>query len=265
MLAVTSNPLIRVAAFRRVLPQLLGLLLLSQAVSAETLKVLTAGAVKPAVNVIVPGFQSRTGVQVLVESDTAGALLKRIQSGEIFDVAFLTSAGIKDLTTAGKVNSATTKDFARIGIGIAIRSGAMAPKIGTVEEFKAAILSARKVAYIDPTAGGSSGIYMQGLFQRLGLAEAIKPKALLVPGGLTASKLVSGEADLAIQQSSELMTVEGATLIGMLPESIQNYTIYAFGVAADSRMHDVATQFLGTITGPAGTDAMRKLGIQPVQ
>ncbi len=265
MLAVISKPLIRATAFRRVLPLLLGLLLLSQAVSAETLKVFAAGAVKPVVTAIVLGFQTRTGVQVVVESDTAGALLKRIQGGETFDVAFLTSAGIKDLIAAGKVSSAGAKDFARIGIGVAVKSGTNAPKIGTVEEFKAAVLNARKVAYIDPAAGGSSGIYMQGLFQRLGIADAVNSKALLVPGGLTASKLVSGEADLAIQQASELMVVEGATFIGMLPDSIQNYTIYGFGIASDSRQRNAAEAFVAALATPTAIALMRNGGIQPVQ
>lgn len=243
---------------------LLALGLFGSAASAQTLKVLTAGAIKPVVMAFVPGFQSRTGVEVVVQNDTAGGLLKRIQAGEAFDVVLLTAAGLESLSVAGKVDSSTTKAIAKIGIGVAVKTGTTAPSIGTVDQFKSTLLNARKVAYIDPASGGSSGIYLQGLFQRLGIDDAMKAKAVLVPGGLAAARLVSGEADLAVQQASELMAVDGATLVGMLPEAIQNYTTYGFAIASGSRMRDAAEVFVGAFSRPAAAEVMRMVGIQPL-
>jgi len=127
------------------------------------------------------------------------------------------------------------------------------------------VLAARKVAYIDPAAGGSSGIYLDGLFQRLGLAEAVRAKAVLVPGGLVADKLVSGEADLAIHQISEILPVRGAQLVGPLPEAIQNYTTYAGAVSAGSRHPDAAQAFLLTLSGADAAQTVRAKGMLPAQ
>jgi molybdate transport system substrate-binding protein len=121
------------------------------------------------------------------------------------------------------------------------------------------------VAYIDPASGGSSGIYLDGLFQRLGIADAVKAKAVLVPGGLVAERLVTGEADLAVHQVSEILPVAGATLVGALPESIQNYTTYAGAVAADSAHADAARAFLAALTAPEAAATLRAKGMQPAR
>jgi molybdate transport system substrate-binding protein len=101
------------------------------------------------------------------------------------------------------------------------------PDVSSVEQFRNALLQARKVAYIDPAAGGSSGIYLDGLFERWGIRDQVRAKAVLVPGGLVASRLMDGSADLAIHQISEIKAVPGAVLVGPLPAQIQNYTVYS--------------------------------------
>jgi molybdate transport system substrate-binding protein len=113
------------------------------------------------------------------------------------------------------------------------------------------------VAYIDPAAGGSSGIYLSQLFEKMGIAARIKPKAVLVPGGLVAQRVVSGEADLAIHQISEILAVPGATLVGPIPAEIQNYTVYAGGVATAARDAAAAQAFLALL-GSAGAQAVLK-------
>ena len=116
-----------------------------------------------------------------------------------------------------------------------VRSGAPKPDIGSVEAFKKALLEAKSVAYIDPASGGSSGIYIAGLLDKLGIADQIKPKAKLKKGGYVADLIVSGEAELGIHQISEIVPVKEVTLVGPLPAEIQNYTIYAAGVGAGAR------------------------------
>lgn len=199
------------------------------------IKVLTAGAFKSVVTALVPEFEKQTGHKVTVENDTAGALTKRISGGEGFDLVVLTPAALAELMKAGKVVEGSTKLLARVAIGVAVKKGAAEPDISTVAAFQNALLAARAVAYIDPAAGGSSGIYLTKLFEKMGIADRIKAKAVLVPGGLVAQRLVNDEADIAIHQISEILTVPGATLVGPIPAEIQNYTVYAGGVSTAAR------------------------------
>ena len=226
------------------------------AVAAEV-KVLTAGAFKPVVMALVPEFEMRTGHKLMVENDTAGALLRRIGNGEAFDLVVLTPAAIEQLTQAGKVAAGSSTALARVAIGVAVKQGVPAPDISNVAAFQQALLDARAVAYIDPAAGGSSGIYLSQLFEKMGIAPQIKRKAVLVPGGLVAQRVVSGEADIAIHQISEILAVPGATLVGPLPAEIQNYTVYAGAVSAAAR-DGPAAQALLALLGSAAAQAVLK-------
>jgi molybdate transport system substrate-binding protein len=234
----------------------------STTAAAAEIKVLTAGAFKSVVMAVVPDFETQSGHRVTVDNDTAGALAKRIAGGEAFDVVILTPPAIDQLAESGKVVSGSAVRLARVGIGVAVRKGAPAPDIATVAAFKTALLQARSVAYIDPAAGGSSGIYLAQLFAKMGIADAIKDKAVLVPGGLVAERVVSGEAELGIHQISEILAVPGATLVGPLPAEIQNYTVYAGGVAAASRDVEAARRFLATLGGAPALAALKEKGME---
>lgn len=217
---------------------------LAQGAAAADLKVLTAGAFKPVVLALAPEFEQRSGHKLIVDNDTVGALVRRIGNGEAFDLVVLTPAAIEQLTQSGKLTAGSSVRLARVAIGVAVKQGAAAPDIGNVAAFQQALLSARAVAYIDPAAGGSSGIYLAQLFERMGIAPQIKAKAVLVPGGLVAQRVVSGEADLALHQISEILAVPGATLVGPIPAEIQNFTVYAGAVAAAAREAAAAQLFL---------------------
>jgi molybdate transport system substrate-binding protein len=235
--------------------------LASAAAHADTITVLTTGAFKQVVVALVPAFEARTGHKVEVRNDTAGALVKRITAGEAFDVVVLTPSALRPFADNGTVVAASVAPLAKVGIGVAVKAGAPRPVPDSVDEFRQAVVGARKVAYIDPAAGGSSGIYLDGLFQRLGLAEVVRPKAVLVPGGLVAERLVTGEADLAIHQVSEILPVPGVTLVGPLPEPIQNYTTYAGAVASRRAAPQAAQAFLATLAGPEAADTVRATGM----
>ena len=239
--------------------------LADSSVLAAEIKVLTAGAFKPVVTALVPEFEKQTGHKVTVENDTAGALTKRISGGEAFDLVVLTPAALAELTKAGKVAGGSTKLLARVAIGVAVKKGAAAPDISTVAAFQNALLAARAVAYIDPAAGGSSGIYLAKLFEKMGIAERIKVKAVLVPGGLVAQRLVNDEADIAIHQISEILAVSGATLVGPIPAEIQNYTVYAGGVSAAARDAAAARALLSTLSGSAARALLKDRGMETAE
>jgi molybdate transport system substrate-binding protein len=200
--------------------------------TAAEVKVLTAGAMKEVVLTIKGDFERETGDQLVIENDTAGALLRRISGGEAFDVAIVTPAIITELTSKGKVAAGTARSLARVGIGVMVKAGAPAPDISSVDAVKRALLEAKSIAMIDPSGGGSSGIYLAALFDKWGLSQQLMAKAKLKRGGYVADIIAAGEAELGLHQISEILPVAGVTLVGPLPAEIQSYTTYNAGISA---------------------------------
>lgn len=230
---------------------------------ADEIKVLTAGAFKPIVLAVAAEFETATGHKLVIDNDTAGGLLRRIGGGEAFDVAVLTPAAVKELVGTGKIAAGTPVNLARTSVGVAVKEGAPKPDIATVAAFKAALMAAGKVAYIDPAAGGSSGIYFSKLLETMGIADAVRAKAVLVPGGLVAQRLVTGEADLAIHQISEILAVKGAVLVGPLPAEIQSYTVYTGGLAAAGSRPGSANAFLAFLASDVARRILAEKGMEP--
>jgi molybdate transport system substrate-binding protein len=229
---------------------------------AAEIKVLTAGAFKQVLVALVPDFEKQTGHKVTVENDTVGALTKRIEGGEAFDVAVLTPGAVNGLTEKGKFVAGTRSTLARVGIGVMVKAGAPQPDISSVDAFKRALLAAKSVAYIDPASGGSSGIYINGLLDKLGIADQIKPKAKLKQGGYVADLIVSGAAELGIHQISEIVPVKEVTLVGPLPADIQNYTVYAAALGAGAKDADAAKALIKALTAPAAADVLKSKGME---
>lgn len=230
--------------------------------AADELKVLTTGAFKPVVVEVAKRFSEATGTRVTVDNDTAGALARRVEGGEAFDVLILTPGALGALQKNGRVGQGPPVPLAKVGIGVAVKAGAPKPDVSTPDAFAAALRAARKVAMIDPASGGSSGIYLVGLFERMGIADEMKAKAVLVPGGLVATRVVSGEADLAIHQVSEILAVPGAELVAPLPAAIQNYTIYAGTLAPNPAHADTAAKFLAALAAPDMAPVLAAKGME---
>lgn len=229
---------------------------------AADMKILTAGAMKAVVLELVPAFEKETGHKAVVDNDTAGGLARRIQGGEAFDLAIITPGVINDLAGKGKIVAGSRVNVARVGVGIVVKDGAPLPDVGNVEAFKRALVAAKSVAYIDPASGGSSGIYLSGLFDKLGIAAEIKPKAKLKQGGYVADLIASGEAELGLHQISEILPVKGVKLVGPLPAEIQNYTTYAAAVGADAKQPDAANAMLKLLAGSAAEPVLRARGME---
>ena len=242
-----------------------GLLALAAApaTQATEIRVLTAGAYKQVVLALLPGFEKQTGYKVVVDNGTTGELKKTIEGGEAFDLLIITPAAIGELTKAGKLASGSEVKLATVGVGVVVKEGAAKPDISTVEKFKRALLAAKSVAYIDPASGGSSGIYIDKLLVKLGIAEQIRAKAKLKNGGLVADLVASGEAELGIHQISEIMPVKGTTLVGPLPKEIQNTTTYAVALSASTKNKDSAKALISTLHGPAAAAVLKAKGMDP--
>ncbi|WP_043829006.1 molybdate ABC transporter substrate-binding protein [Muricoccus aerilatus] len=227
---------------------------------ADEVRVLTAGAFKGVVVAAAPAWEAETGHRLVVDNDTAGALARRVTGGESFDLLVVPPAQMNALTRSGQVAEGAVP-LARVGIGVAVAEGAQWPEIGTVEALRAAILAAPRIAYIDPASGGSSGAHVAWLLGRLGVAEEMRGRSVLVPGGLVAERLLDGSAGLAIHQISEILPVKGAVLVGPLPAEVQLYTAYSGGLPPNAR--EAARGFLARLSGEAGRAILRERGMEP--
>jgi molybdate transport system substrate-binding protein len=235
---------------------------LPQATAAE-IKVLTAGAFKQVVLALVSDFEKQTGNKVIVDNDTAGGLKKRIEGGEVFHVAMITPGVIDELSAKGKIAAGSRVNLASVGVGVVVKEGAPKPDVSTIEAFKRALLAAKSAAYLDPASGASSGIYIDNLLERLGIADQTRPKAKLKNGGHVADLIVSGEAELGLHQISEIVPVKGAALVGPLPKEIQNTTIYAAGLGASANNKDAAEALIKALSGPAAAAVLKSKGMEP--
>jgi molybdate transport system substrate-binding protein len=229
--------------------------------SAADLKLLTAGAFKSMALELVPEFEKKTGHKVTIENDTAGELARRIVGGEYFDVVVMPPAPMASLLGSKLVES-SAKPLARVGIGVAIKQGAPVPDISTVDAWKQSLLKARAIAYTDPASGGTAGTYLANLFEKIGIAAELKPKSVLVKGGLAAEKLITGEAEIAMQPASELLAVPGAVLVGPIPLEVQTYIIYAGAVSAAARDQAAAGALLAALHGPDKAALLKKKGME---
>ena len=184
-------------------------------------------------------------------------LMGRITEGERGDAAILTDVAVARLVAAGTLDGASRVDLARSYVGVAVRQGAPRPDISTPEAFVAALLAARSVAL---SRAGASGLYMAGLLNRLGIANSVYRKAVVIPAGFTGELVASGEADLAIQQMSELMVVPGVDLLGRLPPELEGVSLFS------------AALFVGATPGASriiqalreAAVLMRAKGLEPV-
>ncbi len=210
--------------------------------SGVTLKIMSGLAVRGAFEGgIVRDYEARTGNRVAVEWTPTTLIMSRLAAGEEVDIVLLARESMDALMQQGKTDPATRVEVADSRLGLAVAKGAAHPAIGTLEQLRQALVQARSIAY---SRAGASGIYFEKLIEQLGIAEAVRAKATVIPSGFTAEKLVSGEADLAVQQVSELMVVPGIEVIGKLPEEVQQVTSFSAAMMPGSTQRVAVEVFL---------------------
>ena len=225
------------------------------------LKVLSAGAVQGVVEPVAAAFGRETGRRMELAFNTVGATRARIAAGEAADLVIISSQAAETLQAALPHGAHV---LGRVGMGLAVRDGAQAPDIASVDAFRQTLLAARSLAYTDPAAGGTGGIYFANLLQRLGLADAIRPKAVLATGGHdVARRVASGAAEIGVTIISEIAAVPGATLAAPLPAELQTYTTYVAAVPATSRDRALAERLIRTLTGASVSALWTAAGFEP--
>ncbi len=233
--------------------------LLPSSARAAEIKVLATGASKAVVTELAGRFGKASGHTVIITTDTAGGVAKRVEAGEPFEVAVATRGVVDALVGKGKLAAGSRADIASTSIGIAVKEGAPKPDISTVAAFKRLLLDAKSVAYVDPASGGTSGIYIAGVIDKLGLTEMLKPKLRLQAGGYVAELVAKGDAEVVIHQVSEILPVKGVTLVGGLPAEIQSVTTYSGGLAPAAS--DAGKAFLAFLIGPDAAAVIAAAGM----
>lgn len=232
-------------------------LLIGQAQAAE-IKVLASTAVKTTLEELGPQFEKATGNKVDLTFAPAAVLKTKIDQGTAFDVAILTAQVTDGLAGEGKIDTARTT-VAHSGIGVAIQKGAPKPDISTTEAFKRALLNAKSIGF---TAGGATGAYLKTLFEKLGIAEELKPKLKLLQGAAGAAA-AAGEVEIGMTQISEILPYANAELVGPLPADVQSYTYFSAAASATSKEADVAKAFIKFLGAPAALVVIKAKGMEP--
>ncbi len=225
----------------------------------NVLRLLSTLALKGAVERLAGQYLAATGVRLEADFAPTVGLLKRLREGEQADVLVLTREGLEELVAEGMVAAASQVDLARSWVGIAIKAGAPHPDIATETALRATLLGARSVAY---SKIGASGLYFAELIQRMGIASEINAKATIT-AGFTAERLITGEADLAVQQLSELKQVAGVELIAPIPHELQTAALFTAGRMASSAKTAEADALLKYLASPQVAPVLREAGLEP--
>jgi molybdate transport system substrate-binding protein len=228
------------------------------------IKVLSSTALKTSFDAFSPQFERASGHKIAASFAASAQIFRRVGEGETSDLTIVTADGIEDLIKQGKVVAGTQVVVAQSAIGVAVQKGAPRPDISSAEKFKQALLAAKSVAMSNPVGGGQSGAILAKIFERLGIAEAMKPKTTYGPGGpagLIGLFLLRGEAEIGIQQIPELMAVPGIDIVGPLPRELQVMTVFSAGLSTSAKDAEAARALIKFLTSPAATAVMKAKGM----
>ncbi|AUC96732.1 substrate-binding domain-containing protein [Bradyrhizobium sp. SK17] len=226
----------------------------------NSVRVLSTLALKGAIARLAGAYQAASGVAIDADFAPTLALLERLRGGEVADLVILTREGLDEMTGEGRVAPDSAIDLARSYVGVAVQAGAMHPDIATEAALRSALLGARAVAY---SRLGASGILFARLIEQLRIAAEINARAVIIPVGFTAEKLISGEADLAIQQISELKQIDGIEVVGPLPLELQTPAVFSAGRMVASQRAAAADHLLRYLSSADIAPVLRETGLEP--
>ncbi len=213
-------------------------------------------------NVVVPAFEQTSGMRLKIDWAPTTVIQASLASGETADMVLVVDSAVDELVAQNKAEAATKRVILSSRIGVAVKRGEPHPDISTLEAFKQAMVSARSVCY---SRGGQSGVHFAPMLERIGIAEIVNSRSTIIPAGFTAEKLVSGEADISIQQLSELAVVPGIEIVGPLPDEVQKVTTFAVAVLTGSPHRAESERFAAFLATATALDAYAAAGLDPVR
>jgi molybdate transport system substrate-binding protein len=227
---------------------------------AAEITVLSTQATEQSHRDLLPQFEKATGNTVKISYTGTLDAKKRIAAGEHFDVLMMSSPDIDAFVAGGTLAPGSRVDLAKSGVGVGVKAGAPKPDISTTEAFKKSLLAAKSIGY----STGPSGVYVIGLFDRLGIADQVKPKLKQTPTGVFVGTITAnGEVEIGIQQVSEMSHYPGVDYVGPLPTDIQRMTIFSSGIAAKAKDAVAAKALIKYVTSPDAAATYKKHGMEP--
>ena len=230
--------------------------------SNAEINVFSAGAVQPGIVKVIEAFRNASPHHVKITFATAPIILKRIGAPDGLDVVIAPPAVLDEWVKAAKTTAADRVTIGRIGVGVMVRESAPLPRIASVDDFKQALLSAESVVYNQ----ASTGIYLEKLFEHLGIAEQLKPKTVRYPDAAAVLDHIAKGNGAEIGLGATTVIIEGVNkglkFVGPLPPEIQNYTTYAAAVVNAGSASDAAREFVRFLTGPVAQKVFASAGIQ---
>lgn len=229
------------------------------------IKVLSTTALKTSLDDLTPEFERTSGSKLSFEFVASARIAQMAADGHVHDVAILTDHGLADLTKQGRLVPGVCADIAKSSMAMAVQKGAPKPDISSAEKFTAAMLAAKSLGMSNPVGGGQSGANLIKIFERLGIAEAMKSKSTYGPGGpagLIGHFLVRKEVEIGIQQLSELKAVPGIDIVGPLPPDVQMTTVFSAGLSSSAKNADGAKALIAFLTTPRAVNVIKSKGME---
>jgi molybdate transport system substrate-binding protein len=208
-----------------------------------------------------PQFERTSGYKLNVATGIAATLADRIIQGEGFDVFIGPPVQMNRVIQSNKVFSDTRAAIAHSGIGVEVRASARRPDIGSVEAFKQALLNAKSIGYLKQE--GTSGAYLHGLFERIGIADAIKSKIVRPETDIVSELVAKGEIELGMVVITQIMTTAGVDLVGPIPSEVQSYVRWSGGVSINSAAPQIAKELIKFLTSPTALPVLKAQGMEP--
>jgi molybdate transport system substrate-binding protein len=226
---------------------------------AAVIEVLSTLALRGVLTEVAADFLARTGLAVAAGYKSTNAQLLAISQGATADMAIITRPAIDRLVGVGKIVAGSAADIAQSGVGLAVRAGAPKPDIATVEAFKRTLLAAKSIAF---SRIGASGIHFGEVIERLGIAAEVRRKAII--GDSYVGEIAArGEAELAVQQISELMPVAGIDIVGPLPGDLQKISVFSAGIFTAARNPAGAAKLIAYLALPELAPILIRKGLSP--
>jgi molybdate transport system substrate-binding protein len=232
----------------------------SAAAQNAPVRVLASNGVKAVIDDLKPQAERAIGRPLVIEFGTSSAVKTRIEGGEAFDVAILTSEVIDDLAKAGKIAAGTRTEIARCGIGIGVRAGAAKPDIRTTDALKKALLAAKSITYAQD---GASRTYILQMQDKLGIGDAMKAKTILEKGSVGSNaRVADGSAEMVLTLVSEILPAPGVQLVGPLPAEVQSYVNFAEGIGPNSKNTEAGKALVKFFASPAIAPTLKAKGME---
>ena len=229
---------------------------------AAEIKLLSASALHPVIDAVIPDFEKSSGHKITVTYGTAGAVADRVQKGEAADIVISSVPMIDRLQAQGKVVAGDRVIIGKVGVGAFVRKGAAKPDISSVDAFKRSMLAAKSITYPNPAGGGASGIYVASLLEQLGIAAEMKPKTTPATLETLYASVASGDIEIGFNQVSEILAQPTVELAGPLPPAIQNYTQFAPGIITNNSQTEAARALVTFLSSPAAQTVLKAKGFE---